>query len=864
MMKNVLLIAVACWMLALQMNAQSEVFNIGNGDTYNGCNAIMHDSNGGLQPYSPSSNNQTTICPGVGETQVNLYFLGFDVSAGDQLSIYDGNSTAAPLIGTYSGTTLLFQTISPTAANTSGCLTVTFTSNADANVGDFSIRIICGVPCSYPIADMYTDADTMKICPGESVEFYGGNSTWTPGANLDNWLWDFGDGTVDSTTWSVVQHQFNEPGGYRVRLYLQDDNGCSSLNIPEVVILVSTPYVFDVTVSDDYFCIGNPVLLGTQAFIDSASTNFGDEAQNGNSVTWIENNSLVFDNGVYIPDNQGCLYADILFNQFGTATITSADDFSNIYFSIEHSFVGDITISIICPDGSVMSIFPEAGGAGTFLGEPIDIGANDPPGVGYLYSFSPNSTGGTWMDLIATSAPTTIPAGDYAPEGSFADLIGCPLNGTWQLEVCDIVSADDGYVFEFGIQFAPQFYPNPLQFTPTVGAGCDSSAWIGNVMPTTLGPDCDWAIFDPTEPGVYNFQYQVTNDFGCTFTDEVTVTAVAPPVVNASDIPLCVGQTNQLNAVIENAVSTVTYTYQWSPATGLSNATIASPVVNAPNTYSVVVSAVGLDNCSGTDAADVVPVAPLVTTDSPQYNCFAIYPVTLTSAPQVNPDATFSWYMNDDILGGEVHDSLVVSDDAHYQLIVNDAACNTADTVDYYIAPPLVIEDRIMKPCVETLPVDIIADDQNQSVVWDWSFYPSLAAFAAGNEDTTFSNALQAYTTETSGVYLLHVQQAYCQNSADIIIRFEPEECEMIIPNIMTPDGDGRNDTFEVTSIRRYPGSSVQIFNRWGTLIFEDLDYNGKWNGDNAADGTYYYIVGLKKNTGVEYFRGDLTIVRKK
>jgi len=280
--------------------------------------------------------------------------------------------------------------------------------------------------------------------------------------------------------------------------------------------------------------------------------------------------------------------------------------------------------------------------------------------------------------------------------------------------------------------------------------------------------------------------------------------------------------------------------------------------------YSVVVSAVGLDNCSGTDVADVVPVAPLVITDSPQYNCFAIYPVTLTSSPQVNQDATFSWYMNDDILGGEVRDSLVVSDDAHYQLIVNDAACNTADTVDYYIAPPLVIEDRIMKPCVETLPVDIIADDQNQSVIWDWSFYPSLAAFAAGNEDTTFSNALQAYTTETSGVYLLHVQQAYCQNFADIIIRFEPEECEMIIPNIMTPDGDGRNDTFEVTSIRRYPGSSVQIFNRWGTLIFEDLDYNGKWNGDNAADGTYYYIVGLKKNTGVEYFRGDLTIVRKK
>jgi len=296
----------------------------------------------------------------------------------------------------------------------------------------------------------------------------------------------------------------------------------------------------------------------------------------------------------------------------------------------------------------------------------------------------------------------------------------------------------------------------------------------------------------------------------------------------------------------------------------LSNPAIATPTVTTPDSYSVVVSAVGLDNCTGTDVADVVPVAPLVPTLSPQYNCAASYPVTLTCEPQLNPDATFTWYMNDEILGGEVHDSLVLSDDAHYQLIVNDAACGTTDTVNYYVSPPLVIDDRIMKPCVETLPVDIIADDQGQSVIWDWTYYTSLANYAAGIASDSVLQPQQSNIGLNPGVYVVHVQQEYCQDSGDIIIRFEPEECEMIIPNIMTPDGDGRNDTFEVTSIRRYPGSSVQVFNRWGNLIFEDLDYNGKWNGDGAADGTYYYIVGLKKNTGVEYFRGDLTIVRKK
>lgn len=842
------------------VNAQSEVFNIGNGNTYTGCDAIMHDSNGGLVPYSPNSNNITTICPGPGETQVNLYFLGFDLSAGDELSIYDGGSIAAPLIGTYSGSELLFQTISPSATNLTGCLTVTFTSNADSNIGDFSIRIFCGIPCNFPIAEMYADADTMKICPGESVEFYGGNSSIDPA----EWLWDFGDGTTDNTTWSVVQHTFTEPGGYRVRLYIQDENGCASLNIPEIVVLVSTPYVFDLTVSDDYFCIGNPILLGTQAYTDSTTIGFGNEQQNGNSVTWIEDNSVVFDNGVYIPDNQGCLYTDILFNQFGPATITSAADFSNIYFSIEHSYVGDITISLICPDGSVMSIFPEAGGAGTFLGEPIDDESGT-PGVGYIYSFSPNSTGGTWMEYLSGGGASPIPAGDYAPEGSFDDLIGCPMNGTWQLEVCDIVGADDGYVFEFGIQFAPEFYPNVLQFTPVVGTGCDSSYWAQQSQLTQVGPDCDWAIFDPTTPGNYTFDYHVINDFGCEFTNSVTVTAVAPPDVNAADIPLCTGANNQLQAVIENAVTGVAYAYAWTPSTGLSSPVIASPTVSNitdETTYTVTVTAIGLDNCTGSDQATVALVPQLIPTLSPQYDCDAVYPVLLYCEPQINTSATYAWTMDGDIVPGGLNDTLEVNDDGHYQLVVNDAACGTTDTIDFYVAPPLIIDDRIMRPCTETLPVDIIMEDQLQDIIWSWDHYENLGDYNQGETDSLGFYNQASYNTNIPGVYIIHVQQEDCTAEGTIVLRFEPEECILLIPNIITPNGDGDNDTFDVTSIGRYPGSTCQIYNRWGNLVFEDLDYNGTWNADGSPDGVYYYIVGVNKNSGMEYYSGDLTIIR--
>jgi hypothetical protein len=46
-------------------------------------------------------------------------------------------------------------------------------------------------------------------------------------------------------------------------------------------------------------------------------------------------------------------------------------------------------------------------------------------------------------------------------------------------------------------------------------------------------------------------------------------------------------------------------------------------------------------------------------------------------------------------------------------------------------------------------------------------------------------------------------------------------------------------------------------------MVYEDTDYNGKWSGDGLPDGVYYYIVGLKTNAGIDYYRGDLTILRK-
>ena len=87
------------------------------------------------------------------------------------------------------------------------------------------------------------------------------------------------------------------------------------------------------------------------------------------------------------------------------------------------------------------------------------------------------------------------------------------------------------------------------------------------------------------------------------------------------------------------------------------------------------------------------------------------------------------------------------------------------------------------------------------------------------------------------------------------------EACETIIPNIFTPNSDGENDRFVIEGIEGYPGSSIQIFNRWGNEVFFDQSYDSTWEGDGLSEGTYYYI--FIRSDDVR-FAGPLQLVRQR
>ena len=89
--------------------------------------------------------------------------------------------------------------------------------------------------------------------------------------------------------------------------------------------------------------------------------------------------------------------------------------------------------------------------------------------------------------------------------------------------------------------------------------------------------------------------------------------------------------------------------------------------------------------------------------------------------------------------------------------------------------------------------------------------------------------------------------------------------CDTEIPNVFSPNGDSMNDFFRIPGIEGFPNSKLEIYNRWGNVIYQSNDYGGGWDGrinnEPVADGTYYYI--LRRSDG-ETFHGGLTITRQR
>ena len=507
------------------------------------CSGVIEDSGGPNGSYGDNESHTLTICPDVPGNVIYLTWFVFNLSTqssqgnpADNVTIYDGDNTSATSLGSYTGSALQNLVVSGTVFNTSGCLTLVFNSN-NAGIGDFAAGFQCTVPCLNPtsVATM-PEAIPALICQGEAVTFNGSGSTAQNDFEIVQYLWDFDDGTIDSTSGPIVTHVFEDDGEHVVQLYVTDDNACRNLNLTDLQILVSTTPNFSPTDESVETCFGETVTL------------FGGALP----TTWTGIPDANFGDGVFLPDDVGLPFTSTLtFEQFDFGQqVTSVSNILSICVEMEHTFMGDLVLQVICPNGQSM-IFHQQGGGGTYLGSPNDFDSNDAPIIGecWQYCWSPTATNGTWVDNVNAGGNTTpsgtpesgsLNPGTYEPVQTFDNLLGCPLNGDWTYQSTDLWGADNGFICAWSINFDPTIIPDVTTFTPTFGPDADSSAWSGGTTPDYLSTNGDTLIFTATAPGIYPFDYSVTDNFGCTYDTTITITINEPYTVDAGpDMVIC-------------------------------------------------------------------------------------------------------------------------------------------------------------------------------------------------------------------------------------------------------------------------------------------------------------------------------------
>lgn len=325
--------------------------------------------------------------------------------------------------------------------------------------------------------------------------------------------------------------------------------------------------------------------------------------------------------------------------------------------------------------------------------------------------------------------------------------------------------------------------------------------------------------------GTYTFRYVVDTD--CFGSDDafITVTLLeepTQPVVEAFDA-ICPGEDLELSIDGANAQ----YTYTWTLPNGNTYVGATVPLTDLTaqdaGVYSVVAS---LGDCQS-DATSVTVVLKPV----PEFTIAVQKEICTTlsvNASNFNAaDATYVWTFAGNEIGTGA--SLVTDEEGEYFVTVTLDGCTSTQSVMVEM-PEIIVEQG----CIDNQFMLFVSNTGDFSnVSYDWSG-PGFT----GSGDTINISGLD------SGEYTVTItDSANCSVFKTVTI----DGTQCMIPKGVSPNDDGRNDTFDLSN---FNVREVKIFNRYGRTVYEkENGYTNEWYGqttdgdDLLPTATYYYLV---------------------
>ena len=751
-----------------------------------------------------------------------------------------GTSTSQNPTHTY--TNAGTYTVSLSVTTNKGCTNIpVFTRQVTVNpqpVNGFISPEVC-------LSDTYAQfTDTTRISSG----------------SIASWLWNFGDpgsGPLNTSVLQHPQHSYTAIGNYTATLTTTSNSGCVST--------LSQTFTVNGDIPVSNFNALNPATMCANDSIsiqDASTVNFG-------NVTKIE----------------------IYWDNIGAPTVFQTDDFptpGKIYKHLYPNFQAPLTKTFTiryraysggtCINDRIKTIVVNAAPKVQFTNIPnacfdtapfqltqaSEIGAV--PGVGVF--------SGPGVTPAGIFNPSLVGPGTYTIKYTFTSATGgCVDTLSKSIKVYDTASAN----FTFSTQACER---TAIAFNSTIStipaASGTITGWGWDFGDPASGTTNISALQNPSHLfsswGTYNVRLFVTTSNGCRSTVKTIPVFINPiPRPNfttpaSACLPSANVTFNNTSSIPDGTQSSFSYLWNFGdPSSGMLNTSTGSSPSHIYNTVGPF--NVNLQVTSG--AGCIRDTTIVLNTINPEpTGAFNIdkndicvgqsFLLSDNSNPANGTTVQWNWNMGDGNVRTTQSFNYIYGTAGTFDItlyITNSNGCRSTSatrrvTVNPYPTVNAGPDLFILEDGSDTLEPIITAI--NPTYLWTPNNY-FLSSNNIKNPVVKGVNDI-TYTLTVTG-------QGNCVSSDQVFIKVlkGPE-----IPTIFSPNGDGIHDTWVIKYLDTYPGGTVEVFNRYGQLIFRSVNYSVPWdgtiNGKQVPMGTYYYIVDPKN--GRKLMSGYVDIIR--
>lgn len=400
-----------------------------------------------------------------------------------------------------------------------------------------------------------------------------------------------------------------------------------------------------------------------------------------------------------------------------------------------------------------------------------------------------------WLPTTGLSTPNdsiTLATLDQTVEYTVTVTDGCGLQASTALEV----PVEEMYIVDAG----------------TDVSFCEGESAVLNSSIIGSSPGIEWSTADGLILGNTNaaniqtdteghYMLKVTTPLGCEYIDNVHVNVIPLPVLSLVDqVYLC-----ENSSVILHAGN------NWDQVNWSNGQNTADITVTNPGDYDLVVTNNG---CQSAGSIEVIQITlPFLELGPDVEICQG------TTTEFIAPVAG-SWST------GDQDDRIVVSQTGTYAITISEQNCYKTDSVHVFVKP---------LPFVELGPQIIGCKDQPVYI----------SAYHQDNQNYSWSTGENSaiITVLDPDIYFVTVSNE-CGDMFDFVdVYFEDCTYSIYIPNTFTPDEDGINDVWKISTFNVVK-LELNIYNRWGDIVFSTDDPQAVWTG-GVRGGDYYVADGI-------------------